>query len=89
MLLVNHLIMGAISHEATEAALDEWKETQKSLGLDPEAILELIESQGPSGSGDAARAMEEHFTSHVQLPSREEMEKMLIERRKKVRKFYR
>ena len=65
--------------------MDEWKETQKEAGLDPEAILELIDTQGPSSSGDTARAMEERFTAHVQLPSREEMEKMLMERRKKVR----
>ena len=68
---------------AMEAAMDEWKETQKEAGLDPEAILELIDTQGPSSSGDTARAMEERFTAHVQLPSREEMEKMLMERRKK------
>lgn len=71
---------------AQEEALEAWKETQREQGLDPDAILHLIETQGPAASGDAARAMEDRFTAHVQLPSREEMEKMLIERRKQVRR---
>ena len=54
--------------------------------MDPDVILQLIVSQGPSTSADQARAMEESFTSHLQLPSKEEMEAMLIERRKQVRR---
>jgi pre-mRNA-splicing factor ISY1 len=68
--------------QAIEAALEEWKEQQREQNLDPDVILQLIVSQGPSTSADQARAMEESFTSHLQLPSKEEMEAMLIERRK-------
>lgn len=57
------------------------------MGLDPDTILAMISTSGPSAASDSARAMEEHFTSHLQLPTREEMEQMLMERRKKVRRF--
>jgi hypothetical protein len=66
--------------EAINVALEEWKEQQRTQGLDPDTILQLMHS-----NGDGARAMEEHFSSHLQLPTKEEMEQMLIERRKQVR----
>lgn len=61
---------------------------QTELGLDPDTILAMISSSGPSASSNSARAMEEHFTAHLQLPTREEMEQMLIERRKQVRRLF-
>ena len=69
---------------AIGAELEEWKNQQREKGLDPEQILQLMSQAGPSVGG-GARAMEEHFTSHLQLPTKEEMEQMLIERRKQVR----
>lgn len=73
---------------AVQAALEEWKEAQRERGLDPDTILKLIQTSGPSAGSDTAKAMEEHFTSHLQLPSKEEMEQMLIERRKQVRLIF-
>lgn len=66
-----------------EAELEEWKAQQREKGLDPEQILKLMSDRSANGAG-GAQAMEEHFTSHLQLPTKEEMEQMLIERRKQV-----
>jgi pre-mRNA-splicing factor ISY1 len=69
--------------EAAEEALEEWKDAQRAKGLDPDMLLrQMGDDVSVAGLPNKKAKLQESFISHVAVPNREDMEKLLVERRK-------
>ncbi|XP_049852192.1 pre-mRNA-splicing factor ISY1 homolog [Schistocerca gregaria] len=64
----------AAEKKVMEADLEEWKKSQRAKGVDPDMVLEMMKRSKLSEF--------EYFDDHVAIPTKEEMQQMLLEKKK-------